>query len=36
MPGITATAPDQLAPQHDNAMSGFNGIESEVVRTSIF
>ena len=36
MPGITATAPDQLAPQHDNAMSGFNGIESEVVRTSFF
>ena len=32
MPGITATASDQLAPQHDS----FNGIEPEVVRTSFF
>ena len=37
MPGITSTAPDQLAPQqNDNAMSGFNGLEAGVeVRTSI-
>ena len=36
MPGITTIAPDQLAPQHDRVISGFNGFESEVVRTSFF
>lgn len=29
-PGTSATASDQLSPQHDNAMSGSNGLEPEV------
>lgn len=34
MPGASAAAPDQVSPQNDNVMSGSNGLESEVVRTS--
>lgn len=37
MPGMATNAPDQLAPQpQDAAMSGFNGLDGGVdVRTSI-